>query len=458
MPISPAPEGSPNVIFISIDSLRSDHLGCYGYDRPTSPVLDRLASEGALFESVAATTSWTLPSHMAMFTSLPDAVHGVEERGTRYVTDHPLLAEVMQAAGYTTAGFYAGPFLHPGYGFKHGFDEYVNCTSFIVSEDQSLEEFRHTRKESRASRFDITNPRIFDKLSEWFDGKLAEPFFLFVHYWDVHSDFIPPAPFDKTFDPDYVGDLDIHDITNSEAIRADMDPRDLEHLVALYDGEILWTDGWIGKLLELLEAKGLSENTAIVLTADHGEAFFEHGEFGHGQDLHEEVVRVPLIVRYPGKVAAGQRIPEQVRTIDIYPTILSLAGLEPVQGTIGVDLAPRLLGATERLEVPPAPLALGHPDTDKHRQHFRALRTNEWKVIQDVRSGDASWFDLGADPGEQNPFVAADHPLGRSALAELVDLARLHAGMRASLSTSGDAHFDMSPEMMERLRALGYIK
>ena len=326
LPVTRAPEGTPNVILISIDSLRADHLGCYGYPRDTSPHIDRLAREGALFEYAIASTSWTLPSHMSMFTSLYDSLHGVEDSRKRLVIDHPLLAEVMKEAGYRTAGFYSGPLLHPGYGFVHGFEEYVNCTSYPWAGEQEIKEFVAQRRKTRSlAKADITNPRIYEKVTGWMEEKMKEPFFLFIHYWDVHYDYIPPDPYDKMFDPGYEGELDVRELEGNESIHADMARGDLEHLIALYDGEIRWTDEWIGRLMEMLRTKGLLDRTLIVLTADHGEEFFEHGAKGHGKSLYDETIRVPLIVRLPGVVEAGLRISQQVRTIDIYPTVLDIA-------------------------------------------------------------------------------------------------------------------------------------
>ena len=461
-PVGKAPEGAPNIVLVTIDSLRADHLGCYGYGRQTSPHIDRLAAEGVVFEQAIASTSWTLPSHMSMFTSLYDWVHGVADTERRLAIRHPLLAEVLQEAGYRTAGFYSGPFLHPAYGFEYGFDDYVNCTFDAGYDERDLESVQGDREAmDRGSELDITGPRIHEAIESWAAERMEEPFFLFVHYWDVHHDYIPPAPHDTAFDPGYEGTLDVLDLEHNDAIHPGMDPRDLEHLVALYDGEIRWTDHWIGKLRGLLEERGVAGRTLVVLTADHGEAFFEHGRKGHRKDLFDETVRVPLVMwgaGVEGGEGDGRRIASQVRTIDIYPTLVEAAGLEAVPRLQGRSLAPLVAGEVDALDLPPAHSELA--TIPGQETGFHALRTADWKLI--VRHGvldEGDLYDLRSDPGELRPTPASSTETGRAALAawelEWGTLAFLRAKLEMD---SYSAELVLDPALRERLRSLGYIK
>ena len=458
-PVGEAAADAPNVILISIDSLRADHLGCYGYERDTSPNLDRLAAEGTLFEQPIASSSWTLPTHMAMLTSMYDSVHQVRSRKRRYVLSHPLLAEVLQEAGYDTAGFYAGALLHPGFGFDSGFDDYVNCTSYSWAADLGLEEFGERRDETReAARTDITSPRIHEKVTGWLDGWLAreekERFFLFIHYWDVHYDYIPPAPYDTMFDPEYDGSFDFSDFEHNEAIEPNMSKRDLQHLIALYDGEIRWTDEWIGKLFAYLAGKGIYDETLIIVTADHGEEFFDHGMKGHRKNLHDETVRVPLIVRWPGRVAAGRRVATQVRSIDIYPTIVSSAGLDVPGRALGRSLLGAMAEEAEPLE--PAPALI---DLKKSRQHHRALRTEGWKLIDIVTDDERSFYDLAEDPGERSPIALDADPRAKDAFARLQKEWLAFEKLALTLTPKGvSAELTLDAKTLAELKALGYIK
>ena len=193
----------PNVVLVSIDSLRADHAGCYGYARKTTPVLDRLAGEGVLCEQHISSSSWTLPAHAALFTSLPDGLHGCTDTNFALAAGARTLARRFQEAGYRTAGFYCGPYLHPAFGLAQGFDSYEDCSSYPgmmarVAEASGREEARI----NRASHADVTGERVDRALERWFSERGEGPFFLFVHLWDVHFDYIPPPPFDRAFDPD----------------------------------------------------------------------------------------------------------------------------------------------------------------------------------------------------------------------------------------------------------------
>ena len=302
----------PNVLLISIDSLRADHLGCYGYERDTSPNMDRLAREGVLFTQCSSSSSWTLPAHASLFTGLPISSHGCTAAASLAEPRHTL-AEAMRDGGYRTAGFWSGPYLHPRFGLNQGFEQYVNCASFDF-EGKQLD----VNKQSHA---DITNPKILEEVERWFASRPPGPFFMFVHMWDVHFDYIPPAPYDTQFSADYDGPVD------GTPPRERLEGQDLEQLIALYDGEIAWTDHHVGRLLELLAEQGVDEDTLVIVTSDHGEEFYEHGEFGHRKTLFEESIAVPLLIRYPRSLPAGLKVETATSLMDLAPTILDAADL-----------------------------------------------------------------------------------------------------------------------------------
>ena len=305
----------PNVVLISIDSLRADHLGTYGYERDTSPNLDALAREGVVFENAVSTTTWTLPAHISMMTSLYPDIHGVQ-KGRMALSEQAALApEILQLAGWATGGIVSGPFLGAHFGYARGFDHY---------DDQTISFKNHT-----ASHKGITSPVVHEEAVEWLETRPEDkPFFLFLHYWDVHYDYIPPPPFDTLFDPDYDGQMTGERFFGNKGFRPGMNPRDRDHIVALYDGEIAFVDSYLGKIFEDLKDRDLWDDTLVIVTSDHGDEFLEHGRKGHRQNLYQSTLQVPLVMKLPRGRWAGQRIASRVGIIDLPPTILEIAGLE----------------------------------------------------------------------------------------------------------------------------------
>ena len=442
----------PNIVLVSIDSLRPDHLGSYGYGKPTSPTIDRLASEGVRFASAVSTTSWTLPSHAALFTGLADSAHGLVDNGLRLAEQHVTLAEALGAAGYATAGFFGGPYLHPTFGLAQGFETYHSCMTGVGVDLSDGKIREQARAEHGPSHGDITGPRTREEVARWADTRASgtdrRPFFLFLHLWDVHFDYLPPPRYAKLFDPDYRGTLDGRDVMHDPRIHRGMSRRDLEHLEALYDGEIRFTDDILGEILAALDARGMLDDTVIVVTADHGEEFFEHGSRGHAQTLFDEVLRVPLIVHWRGTIAGGQVVETQVGLIDLMPTLLAIAGAPPREAIMGRDLSPLL--RAEVIEEEPR-LSELHLDYNG----LVALRTNESKLAS-LGGERFLHFDLEADSGEQHPLPNRGRAFdaARVALQERVAEARSIAEGRRH---PGAVRFEVEPEMRERLESLGYI-
>lgn len=437
----------PNVLLISVDSLRADHLGAYGYERDTSPTIDRLAREGALFTNAVSSTSWTLPAHMALLTGLPDTVHGVTNHTTRLDPKVETLAQAFQEAGYYTVGFFSGPFLHPAFGFGRGFKEYVDCTGYHVTESAFGSSALH-----QASHADVTNPTVLKRVIERLERVGERRFFFFVHLWDVHYDYIPPPPYDRMFDPGYRGNFSARDFSRNWAFRPGMNEADYEHVVALYDGEIRSTDDTISAILEAVARYGLLEETLVVITADHGDEFLEHGGKGHRHTLYEELVHVPLVFRYPKKIAA-RRVESVVSLIDVAPTILDFAGLEPLERAVGVSLRSLMENSASFDDRRPA---LAELNSAIPAKGLLALRLGEEKVIIRLANGSASYYDLASDPGEKRPRDGSGWPAAKP----LIELARK---LQDEYRQRAIAPQELPPSRLqkktrEQLRSLGYIQ
>jgi len=443
----------PNVLLVSIDSLRADHLGTYGYARDTSPTIDRLAREGVVFETAISSAPWTIPAHATMLTGLPPEVHGVVSARHRLAPDALSLAEVLQQAGYDTVAFVSGPTVMAQYGFDQGFARF----------DESMAEpDRH--KSSKG----ITSPGLVALVDGYLEGWDAAgrtaPFFVFLHMWDVHYDYAPPAPFDRMFDPDYQGDVRADDFERNPRINPKMARRDLEHVLALYDGEIRYTDEHLGRIVARLEGLGVLDDTIVVVTSDHGDEFFEHGMKGHAKTLFDEVLHVPLVIRHPRSIAHGRRVEEQVRLMDVAPTILGLARV-PVPAAFGgpgmlphhrfADLTPFIAGRRATAPVPALPAFSANSVLGLQQ----SLRTQEAKLIrlqnQPTDAVMTRLFDLVADPGEKTNLAKSRE---RPAFAGTLE--RKLASWRDDTGHQGGHALALQPTATHeaRLRALGYVQ
>lgn len=440
------PRKPPNVLLISIDSLRSDHLGGYGYFRNTSPNLDKLAEGGARFETAIAPSPWTLPSHVTMMTGRHPAAHGVTTNLRRLGEDIPTLAEAMRNAGYATAGFVSGPYLRNVFGYDRGFDVY----------DQSMADVTPA-----ASRTGISSPQLIEAVQNWLEEQRQnsphQPFFVFLHLWDVHYDFFPPPPWDTLFDPNYDGSIDGRDI---ESLGADITERDLAHVIALYDGEIAFTDSQLGVLFDSMEDRGLREDTLVVVTADHGEEFLEHGRIGHAMQVFDESLRVPLIISFPGTIKPGLVIEEQVRLMDLPQTVLGLTGITaprigmPSDAPIrDMDLSPWL---RDDLLKGAFPELVAFPENRIWGSGRTSVRTSGDKLIRDGELDYYEVFDLRADPEERSKRTGRGDDLART-LFELLELERTWQEWLAA--TPLDTPFSrIDGGLRAQLEALGYIE
>jgi len=367
-----------------------------------------------------------------MFTGLHDVAHGVVDNGLRLSPSARTLPLVLRDAGWRTGGFFGGPYLDSSFGFGAGFEVYRSCMS-VDAED---------------SHRDVTGPRTVEAVKEWLAtaarGSAEVPLFLFIHLWDVHSDYMPPEGYADRFDPGYAGRLDARDLARNPSIEPGMSPQDLQHLIALYDGEILFTDENLVRILDEIDAHGRLREALVIVTADHGEEFFEHGGKGHQRTLFDEVVRVPLIFRWPGHLPAGRVVADPVRLVDLMPTILALAGVPERPPMQGRDVGPLLRG--EALE--PAPALM---DLQVDGNEVRGLRTADSKTIAWRHAGTSLFYDLLRDPREQRPLAE-----GPGLAQGLLDLDRLHAGAAALAGARPAEPIEISPELARRLGGLGY--
>lgn len=433
--------GRPNLLLVSIDTLRADRLGVYGHTRPTSPFLDAtLGATGVTFERVFSNAPKTTPAHMSMLTSLPPCAHGVlmwegsEARAALAPRVHTL-AEILRAAGYATAAFTAGGPMDRSRGFDHGFEVY-----------------RHGRQLERTIAWLERRPR-------------GRPFFLFFHTFEVHDPYAPPPVQIARFLPDYRGPL----LEAVAAVRSGRggwqrahrtfwdavdrdDPLTVDAVSRLYDGAIReMDDTTLTTLLGRLDRLGLAANTLVVVTSDHGEAFGEHGVFLH-DDLYEGTLRVPLVLRWPGRLPAGKRITEPADLLDVVPTLLDLLRIPPPPDLQGRSFAAAVLGTG------PAPTAV--PIVSEH-----ASATTGWRA-ESVRLGAWSFlevggvpllFDLATDPGEHRN-LAAHRPETVAALRALLEHRRVGCVRLAARYGPRGPGVAPSADALERLRALGYVE
>ncbi|MBD3349634.1 MAG: sulfatase-like hydrolase/transferase [Candidatus Eisenbacteria bacterium] len=487
-PKRPVPSGtggeksSPrmNVLLLVVDALRPDHLGCYGYERDTSPNIDRLAAEGVLFDRAYAHGSHTKPTTATIVTSLYPSTHGVRDITHAIPDAAPVLMEELDDLGYRTAVLSANSFVSSAFGFGRGVD-YAFSGGLCVTRKSSLgravrnlvwksglarwslgalDEIGQKLPHSAAelSPYEEVSGRLNDMLLEWVDADPQAPFFAYVHYMEPHMPLAPPPPYDTMFDDRPAAPHEVEfpfrpphilPFATAEALPESERTR----LVAQYDATIAYFDAELGRLLETLEERGLAEDTLVLVTADHGEEFHDHGHWGHGVSVYEELIRVPLIVWCPGRASAGRRIAEPVRHVDIMPTLLSAAGVREDarhSSLEGVDLWPAITGEA----VPRAGLPV-YAELISGKEASRALRLGDMKVIY-ARSPEEEvvmLFDLAADPLEKND-LADSRPVAREEL--LLELRRMYEEIRSKKMQAGEREIDEATE--EVLKALGYVQ
>ncbi len=427
-----------NVVFISIDSLRADHLSAYGYQRDTTPTLKTLAAAGVRFDNCSSTTSWTLPAHMSMLTGRSLLGHGVVADDRALTDDVPTLAEQFQAAGYLTKAITSAPYLEEHFGFSRGFDDYDDKTVRFESNEESYKS--------------VTAPDVQKAAAKFLEANSDKKFFLFLHYWDVHYDYTPGEPYASMFDPDYDGEINGENFYFNSAVNKNISDRDLEHLKALYDGEIRLVDDHIGKLIRTIGLLGIAGKTIFVVTSDHGDEFFEHGRKGHHRTLYEEVLKVPFILYVPGIRPTSRTVSMETSIIDIMPTLLSITGIEIPRGTEGFDMS----SVAYRGEAEFERSTHGELYRTASRNVQVSLQAARNKIIQEFFRLRIHSYNLALDPAELEPRTT--HTGVATALASEMTgwLNNSWTIYSERLAHSGVNELKLDEETRERLESLGY--
>lgn len=415
-----------NVVFIVIDMLRADRLSAYGYDRTTSPVLADLAASGIRFANVEAQSSWTKASMASMWTGMYPERTGIQRFFHAMPPQAVMPAEIFHDAGYRTAGIWRNGWVANNFGFGQGFDLYIRPRQTMPEH----EVMRHTPGVARlpGTDMDATLSAI-----EFMTGAVADPFFLYVHYMDVH-----------------------------QYLYTDLSPNFGVEFSDFYDSSIYWIDYNIGRIMQTLRELRLADKTMVVIVSDHGEAFFEHGIEGHARNLYREVLNTPWIIVPPFRLEPGVVVNQRVANVDVWPTLLDILGLPPLPGAEGQSALPLILAAADDSN--------GDADTETDRSFFAQL--------------DRSWGKVGADPEPTTSIVKGPYRLNfatnrperlelfdhsvdprekRNVAAEKANVANeLRADVEAFLAKP-KTQWDKAPEVeldemhQAQLRALGYV-
>ncbi len=421
-----------NLIMVSLDTLRADHLGGYGYGPSTSPNLDTWAGDSFLFSNATSLANETIRSHKALFQSSLASVAANNERA-------PTLAGILARNGYLNAAFTDGGPLSPRFGFARGF-----------------------------RTFDFRNEGIAESLPAalaWLDANRDsnQPFYLFLHTYDIHLPYDPPPPYDDLFYPDYQGSIKGSDtIPVMRKIRrifrwADftgevkLSSEDKRKIRSLYDGSIALVDHHLGILFRYLLDNGMLDDTMVVVFSDHGEEFWDHGSVLHSHTLYQELIRVVLMIRIPGMENHARRIRQRVSFLDVVPTILACLGIEAPPTLSGESLLPLLRG--EPWQERPA-----FAESMAFGSNLQSVTLNDHKLIRDnnIQGSASMLFNLADDPAEQHD-LHAQLPALRQELSALLDDA-MGEGTQVIPHPLEDLPGDVDPQIMDRLRALGYVQ
>ena len=400
----------PNVILVTLDTTRADHLACYGYSGVKTPALDALAGRGVLFEQCASSSPLTLPSHSTIMTGMYPTYHGVRLNGnTALSEEQTTIAEMLAGRGYECGAFIGAFVLDGRWGLKQGFQHYDD--SF------DLKKYKHLDLGG------VQKPgnEITDAALAWLDGRKDKPFFAWVHYYDPHTPYEPPEPFFSEYNTGIAG---------------------------RYDGEIAFMDSQIGRLESWLEANGLVKRTVIILIGDHGEGLGSHGEGTHGYFIYDYAVHVPFLVVTPFKGLKGVRVSAQVRAADVLPTVMELAGAAGTVDVNGRSLVPVMFDPKEA-DLGPAYSESMAPNLQFGWAPLRALRTARFKFIDAPRP---EFYDLTKDTAEESD-VQNRYPDQALAMKKDLDRLVLETGRGAPVPQAAN----LDKETVERLAALGYI-
>lgn len=468
------------IILISIDTLRADHMSLYGYDRLTSPNLDLFAREGTVFADASSVAPWTLPAHASMLTGLYPLRHGLIEPARKLPQEIPTLAGLLAEGGWHTAAVVNSAWLlKKNHEITRDFDEF-----FFIQESFA---------QVLPTKF------VADKAIRWIEEAKNSKLFIFMHYYDIHSDYTSMPQYENLFVSDYEGQVDgttwqlnlasmpdshikschedfdedrcgfgggedLH-VVDSSVNKIALNEADIQHMKELYDAGIRQLDAEIGRFLRFLEEDGRLDHAMVVITSDHGEEFSEHGRFYHFLTTYQEVLRVPVIFRGLG-IAAGKDISAPISTVDLAPTILGWAGISPPSEMEGADLGALLASksnpeATQTLEARLAHRfqygeASGGLQWEKVAPGefpvFHSVRQGAYKLIHQSGAESPRLYDLNSDPGEQIDISSQEVSITKTLQAELQKRLTEFDEVKQL-----ENQIEIDPEEADHLRALGYI-
>jgi len=408
------PKPELNVVLITIDTLRADHLGCYGYKQIKTPNIDGLAADGARFERAFSVVPVTLPSHSSMLTGTYPMFSGMHDFSANKLSPlQPTLASVLKQAGYQTGAVIAAAVLDSRFGLNQGFDFYYDHFDFSRLDETNLDEMERPGNV-------VADVTLNWLEKDWLAKNSQKKFFLWMHLYDPHFPYHPPEPYTK------------------------------EYASHLYDGEIAFADEQVGRLLRFLKDKGLYQNTVIVLAGDHGESLGEHGEKTHGFFIYNATMHVPLIIRLP-RSAEARTISDPTALVDIMPTILEAVGVGVPSQVQGKSLLPVLRG--EKHDSPPDRDRVLYGETYLPRIHFNwsELRASENAKYHFIDAPKPELYDLAKDPGETHNLFAEKKAVAEEMRAKLTGVIRDYSAVKEMAEKTG-----LDPALMERLKALGY--
>lgn len=442
-----------NIVLISLDTVRPDHLGCYGYQKNTSPAIDLLAADSVLFENAYSTTSWTLPGHVSLLTSLNCLNHQVYFPLQKMNPDMVTLADILRNQQLYCAAFTGGGYLSETYGFSKGFDSYQEIKLHG----------------NQAIRFDEAE-RLAQLASQWLEENRDKNFFLFLHTYQPHDPYANLSSSGKEF----LNEGAPWDQIKMETLfkgkgRFDTHISENEHqnIVALYDGEIKYTDVFfVQPILDKLKELDLYEKSLIILTSDHGEEFFDHEAWLHDHSVYEEGIKIPLIIKFPDEERKGSRIENIVRITDILPTILDQMKIKTDQPFDGLSLFPLLKGKEKKQRTFVADLALREFDMAPsvisiNKDNFKIILNKKIsspyvkRTIRNFEGSQIELYDLENDPGETKN-LAANIAFRELCFELLDDINRKYENAAGTTKERDEVTLDQS--LRERLKALGYIK
>jgi arylsulfatase A-like enzyme len=434
----------PNVLLVSVDTLRADALGSYGGPVAT-PAFDRLARDGVLFDQAVAPASQTAPSHATLFTGQEVLHHGSLRNGVPLDEAAETLAEILRDAGYATAAFVSSFVLDDRFGWARGFDVYE---SEFPKRGETMRHRRGLWAKFEFEGFDRRAGETNARALPWL-ASAPEPFFLFVHYFDPHAPYAGPPELAARVPGAFARREAAGRIEGLRAVLPDIDRAQLEHILRSYQAEVMAVDRALGALLAALDERGLRNRTLVVVASDHGEGLGQHGTLDHAPNIYEEQVRVPLLFRWPRELPPGLRIGEPVGLVDVAPTIADLAGVKfkgrldgrslTVALEVGAVRDPRpIIGRRRRYE----------HSYQGHRGTKFFVRSGRWKYIRATEDPD-ELYDLAADPNELHD-LHDEEPDAAARLGGILD---------AALARYPDRVVPLEPgeELRRGLEALGYV-